>query len=94
MAIDWLNPSDDVIQARQIGYDEGYEAALSENEALTADNEQLKAELENAQADASRLRNIGKKLLSVSRKIGDDFAILAYTLEELEAAVEKKTHEH
>jgi hypothetical protein len=43
--IDWLNPSDDVIDARSIGFAEGQQSRDEEVEALTAERDALAAEL-------------------------------------------------
>ena len=40
--IDWLNPSDDIIEARRVGYNEGYETAYHEVESeISALKEQV-----------------------------------------------------
>lgn len=53
MTIDWMNPSDDVLEARRIGYDEA-----------SADMAQLHDELAAAQAEKVRLQKIISDLVS------------------------------
>ncbi len=43
--IDWLNPSDDVLDARSIGFAEGQQSRDEEVAALTAERDALDAEL-------------------------------------------------
>lgn len=43
--IDWLNPSDDIIVARRVGYAEGIMARDEELAELTAERDALEAEL-------------------------------------------------
>lgn len=49
--IDWLNPSDDIVEARRIGYDEGRASRDDEVAELTAERDALAAEI-------SRLRTL------------------------------------
>lgn len=42
---DWLNPSDDVLDARSIGFAEGQQSRDEEVEALTAERDALAAEI-------------------------------------------------
>lgn len=49
--IDWLNPSDDILDARSIGFAEGQQSRDEEVTALTAERDALAAEL-------SRLRTL------------------------------------
>jgi len=48
--IDWLNPSNDVVEAKRIGYEEGVKYADEQME-------EIQAELEAAKAENANLRD-------------------------------------
>ena len=56
MTIDWLNPSDDVLEAKQVGYNAGLAERNSELEAAQAETDDLRRQLEEAKTENENLR--------------------------------------
>ncbi len=60
--IDWMNPSNDVIDAKRLGYNEGYEEGCREQTARAEDAEQeaatLAGQVTDLQAEVEKLRGL------------------------------------
>jgi hypothetical protein len=83
--IDWLNPSDDILDARSIGFAEGQQSRDEEVEALTAERDALAAEL-------ARLRRLEEAAITMyytnhgSPEWGTAYNMLMEAIDEREEA--------
>ncbi len=88
MTIDWMNSSDDIIEARRIGFEEGVASKLATNDDLQAENERLRGELrEIGNALSPGIPEASQCLpLACARSVMDDLDAALRAQQQAEAA--------